>query len=72
MELALFSDMLAWPSYRRAWAESGCPEAEWPGLWGLLVREQREDEAGQTRVVEQLASSAGAHGGEWKTEAFGS
>lgn len=52
VELALFWDLLAWPSYRQAWAESGCPEAEWPGLWGLLVREQHQDEEGQIRVIE--------------------
>ena len=52
VELALFWDMLAWPSYRQAWAESGSPEAEWPGLWGLLVREEKQDEAGQTQEIE--------------------
>jgi hypothetical protein len=43
--------MLAWPSYRQAWSESGLPEAEWPGLWGLLVRERRQRD-GQTQIVE--------------------
>ena len=51
VELALFWDMLAWPSYREAWCKSGHPEAEWPGLSGVLVREQREED-GQVRVIQ--------------------
>ncbi len=52
VEIALFSDLLMWPSYREGWAESGVGEGELPGLWGFLVREEWEDEEGEKKEKE--------------------
>jgi hypothetical protein len=53
VELALMEAMTVWPSYWRAW-EEGSEQAEQacPGLWGLLVREKRENEEGEVETIE--------------------
>jgi len=38
-----------WPSYRQAWAER---DEQCPGLWGSLVREEREDKKGGVEQIE--------------------
>jgi len=52
VELALSEGMTMWPSYRQAWVEQKGSEEGCPGLWGLLVREEREDKEGKTEVIE--------------------
>jgi hypothetical protein len=52
VELALLEGMTMWPSYRQAWAKKEGSEEQCPGLWGLLVREEREDQEGRSEVVE--------------------
>jgi hypothetical protein len=52
VELALFEGMTMWPSYRQAWVKKEGSEEGCPGLWGLLVREEREDKEGKTEVIE--------------------
>lgn len=52
VELAAVGQLLTWPSYRAAWKGSGVPESEWPGLWGLLIREEKTNAAGESKVVE--------------------
>jgi hypothetical protein len=53
VELALMEAMTVWPSYWRAWEEeSEQPEEACPGLWGLLVREERENEEGEVETIE--------------------
>jgi len=49
VELALSKDLTMWPSYRQAWAESS--DEPCPGLWGLLIREEREDKDGQLKQI---------------------
>jgi hypothetical protein len=49
MELAFGEGLKMWPSYRQAWAER--PEEPCPGLWGVLVREEREDKDGQLKQI---------------------
>jgi hypothetical protein len=45
--------MTVWPSYWRAWEEeSEQPDEACPGLWGLLVREERENEEGEVDTIE--------------------
>ena len=52
VELALFSHLKMWDSYRQAWAEQGVSEEECPGLWGLLVREEQERKDGTREQIE--------------------
>jgi len=52
VELALFSHLKMWDSYRQAWADQGVSEASCPGLWGLLVREERERKDGTREQIE--------------------
>jgi hypothetical protein len=52
VELALFEGMTMWPSYQQAWAEKEEGGERCPGLWGLLVREERQDKEGKTEVIE--------------------
>jgi hypothetical protein len=53
VELALMEAMTVWSSYWRAWEEgSEQPEEACPGLWGLLVREERENEEGEVETIE--------------------
>lgn len=52
VELALFTDLKMWPSYLQAWADQGVSEEECPGLWGLLVREERVREDGSSEQIE--------------------
>jgi hypothetical protein len=53
VELALMEAMTVWPSYWRAWEEeSEQPDEACPGLWGLLVREERENEKGEVDTIE--------------------
>lgn len=52
VELALLSHMKMWDSYRRAWADRGVSEEACPGLWGLLVREERERKDGTRERIE--------------------
>ena len=49
VELALCDGLQMWPSYRQAWAERS--EAPCPGLWGLIVREERENKDGQLEQI---------------------
>ena len=41
-----------WDSYRQAWAAQGGTEASCPGLWGLLVREEKQRQDGTTEQIE--------------------
>lgn len=53
VELALMEAMTLWPSYWKAWKkETEQPEEACPGLWGLLVRERRENEEGKVETIE--------------------
>jgi len=53
VELALMEAMTVWSSYWRAWEEgSEQPEEACPGLWGLLVQEERENEQGEVETIE--------------------
>jgi hypothetical protein len=52
VELALFADLKMWPSYLQAWADQGVSEKDCPGLWGLLVREEREGKDGALEQIE--------------------
>jgi hypothetical protein len=52
VELALLERMTMWPSYRQAWIDSGVAEEACPGLWGLLVREERERADGKREQIE--------------------
>ena len=52
VELALFAHMKMWPSYLQAWADQGVSEEDCPGLWGLLIREEREGKDGSTEQIE--------------------
>jgi hypothetical protein len=49
VELALCEGLKMWPSYRQAWAERS--DEPCPGLWGLLIREEREGKDGQLEQV---------------------
>jgi hypothetical protein len=49
VELAFCEGLTMWPSYRQAWAEGS--DKPCPGLWGLLVREAREDKDGQLKQI---------------------
>jgi len=52
VELALFAHMKMWDSYRQAWADQGVSEDECPGLWGLLVREEKQRKDGSWEQIE--------------------
>ena len=52
VELALFTHMKMWPAYRKAWVNLGGSEEACPGLWGLLVRQEREKEDGSREQIE--------------------
>jgi hypothetical protein len=52
VELALCAHMKMWPSYLQGWADQGVSEENCPGLWGLLVREQREGKDGSREQIE--------------------
>jgi hypothetical protein len=52
VELALFWQLKMWDSYRQAWAEQGVSEEACPGLWGLLVREEKEQADGTQKQIE--------------------
>jgi len=49
VELAFAPGLKMWPSYRQAWAERS--DEPCPGLWVVLVREEREDKDGQLKQV---------------------
>ena len=49
VELAFGQGLKMWPSYRQAWAERS--DEPCPGLWGVLVREEREDKDGQLKQI---------------------
>ena len=52
VELALLHDMTAWPSYWKAWRKmSDDPSTDCLGLSGLLIREERENEVGETEQI---------------------
>lgn len=44
--------LLSWPSYRAAWEASEVPREEWPGLWRLLIREERTDVDDEPQEIE--------------------
>ena len=52
VELALFTQMKMWPAYRKAWVDLDGSEEACPGLWGLLVRQEREKEDGSREQIE--------------------
>jgi hypothetical protein len=52
VELALFSHLKMWPSYLQGWKDQGVSEKDCPGLWGLLVREEREGKDGSPEQIE--------------------
>jgi hypothetical protein len=52
VELALLTGLKMWPSYLKGWAEQGVAENDCPGLWGLLVREEREGKNGSRERIE--------------------
>jgi hypothetical protein len=52
VELALFTHMKMWPAYRQAWVDLGGSEEACPGLWGLLIREEREGKDGSPELIE--------------------
>jgi hypothetical protein len=52
VELAAVDQLNTWRSYREAWQARGVPEAEWPGLWGLLIREEKTQPDGESKLVE--------------------
>lgn len=52
VELALLTHMKMWPAYEQAWVELGGSKEACPGLWGLLVREEREAEDGSREQIE--------------------
>jgi hypothetical protein len=52
VELALFSHLKMWPSYLQGWKDQGVSEEDCPGLWGLLVREEREGKDGSPERIE--------------------
>jgi hypothetical protein len=73
VELALFTHMKMWPAYQEAWVELGGSEESCPGLWGLLVREEREGKDGSPEQIEWgLVSARPLHSREeafqqWRT-----
>ena len=52
VELALFTHMKMWPAYQQAWVDLGGSEEACPGLWGLLIREEREKKDGSREQIE--------------------
>lgn len=52
VELAFFSKLGLWASYEQAWKQKGIPEEERPGLWGVLIREERQKKDGQMETIE--------------------
>jgi hypothetical protein len=52
VELAAVGQLDTWRSYREAWQARGVPEDEWPGLWGLLIREEKMQPDGESKLVE--------------------
>jgi hypothetical protein len=52
VELAFFSKLGPWASYEQAWKKKGIPQEERPGLWGVLIREERQKKDGQMETIE--------------------
>ena len=52
VELGCFSNLMLWPSYQQAWKKSNRPQEECPGLWGVLIREERQKKDGQMEEIE--------------------
>jgi hypothetical protein len=52
VELALFTHIKMWPAYRQAWVDLGGSEETCPGLWGLLIRQERAKEDGSREQIE--------------------
>lgn len=52
VDLAPFSRLKMWDSYLQAWAKQGASAEACPGLWGLLIREEREREDGTREQIE--------------------
>jgi hypothetical protein len=52
VEIALFSHLKMWDSYRQEWAAQGVSEASCPGLWGLLIREEKQRKDGTVEQIE--------------------
>jgi len=52
IELALFTHLKMWPSYVEAWKKQGVSEEDCPGLWGLLIRQERQREDGSSEQIE--------------------
>ena len=72
VELAFFWNLGQWASYEQAWKKGEGPQAEVPGLWGVLIREERQKEEGQTETIEwalvstQSLTSAAAGFQRWR------
>jgi hypothetical protein len=49
VELAFCQGLAMWSSYRQAWAERS--DVPCPGLWGVLVRDEREGKDGQLEQI---------------------
>lgn len=52
VELAFFWNLGMWASYEQAWKKSDCPEEERPGLWGVMIRQERQKKDGGTEEIE--------------------
>lgn len=52
VELAFFWNLGMWASYEQAWKKSGCPQEERPGLWGVMIRQERQKKDGGTEEIE--------------------
>jgi hypothetical protein len=78
VELAFFWDLGMRASYEQAWKKEGIPQEEKPGLWGVLIREERQKKDGETEEIERalvatkpLASAADGFQrwrGRWEVE----
>jgi hypothetical protein len=72
VELAFFWNLGQWASYEQAWKKGEGPQAEVPGLWGVLIREERQKEKGPTETIEwalvstQSLASAAAGFQRWR------
>jgi hypothetical protein len=52
VELAFFWNLGMWASYEQVWKKRVGPGGEIPGLWGVLIREERPKKEGGTETFE--------------------